>query len=130
MNKSKLINRAKKTLSIEIKELKNLTKIFNDKFYKAVILLSKVKGRVIVTGIGKSAHIGNKISATLSSTGTPSYFIHPTEASHGDLGGIKKNDCIIAISNSGETSELNNIINYAKRFDIPLISISSNIKSS
>ena len=130
MNKSKLINRAKKTLSIEIKELKNLTKIFNDKFYKAVILLSKVKGRVIVTGIGKSAHIGNKISATLSSTGTPSYFIHPTEASHGDLGGIKKNDCIIAISNSGETSELNNIINYAKRFDIPLISFSSNIKSS
>ena len=130
MNKSKLINRAKKTLSIEIKELKNLTKIFNDKFYKAVILLSKVKGRVIVTGIGKSAHIGNKISATLSSTGTPSYFVHPTEASHGDLGGIKKNDCIIAISNSGETSELNNIINYAKRFDIPLISISSNIKSS
>ena len=102
MNKSKLINRAKKTLSIEIKELKNLTKIFNDKFYKAVILLSKVKGRVIVTGIGKSAHIGNKISATLSSTGTPSYFVHPTEASHGDLGGIKKNDCIIAISNSGE----------------------------
>ena len=90
MNKSKLINRAKKTLSIEIKELKNLTKIFNDKFYKAVILLSKVKGRVIVTGIGKSAHIGNKISATLSSTGTPSYFVHPTEASHGDLGGIKK----------------------------------------
>jgi len=130
MNKTKLINRAKKTLSIEIKELKNLTKIFNDKFYKAVILLSKVKGRVIVTGIGKSAHIGNKISATLSSTGTPSYFVHPTEASHGDLGGIKKNDCIIAISNSGETSELNNIINYAKRFDIPLISISSNIKSS
>jgi len=130
MNKSKLINRAKKTLSIEIKELKNLTKIFNDKFYKAVILLSKIKGRVIVTGIGKSAHIGNKISATLSSTGTPSYFVHPTEASHGDLGGIKKNDCIIAISNSGETSELNNIINYSKRFDIPLISISSNIKSS
>ena len=85
---------------------------------------------MIVTGIGKSAHIGNKISATLTSTGTPSYFIHATEASHGDLGGIKKNDCIIAISNSGETSELNNIINYSKRFDIPLISISSNAKSS
>jgi len=129
MNKSIIINRAKKTLLTEIKELKNLSKIFNNNFYEAVTLLSKVKGRVIVTGIGKSAHIGNKISATLTSTGTPSYFIHATEASHGDLGGIKKNDCIIAISNSGETSELNNIINYSKRFDIPLISISSNKKS-
>ena len=127
--KSKIINRAKKTLSTEIKELQNLPKIFNDKFYKAVILLSKIKGRVIVTGVGKSAHIGNKISATLTSTGTPSYFIHATEASHGDLGGIKKNDCIFAISNSGETAELNNIINYSKRFDIPLVSISSNKNS-
>jgi len=129
MNKSKIINRAKKTLSTEIKELKNLSKIFNNNFYKAVILLSKVKGRVIVTGVGKSAHIGNKISATLASTGTPSYLIHATEASHGDLGGITKNDCILAISNSGETSELNNIISYSKRFDIPLVSISSNAKS-
>ena len=130
MNKSKIIYRAKKTLSTEIKELKNLSKIFNNNFYKAVILLSKVKGRVIVTGVGKSAHIGNKISATLASTGTPSYLIHATEASHGDLGGITKNDCILAISNSGETSELNNIISYSKRFDIPLVSISSNAKSS
>ena len=129
MNKFEIINRAKKTLSTEIKELKNLSIIFNNNFYNAVILLSKVKGRVIVTGIGKSAHIGNKISATLTSTGTPSYFIHATEASHGDLGGIKKNDCVLAISNSGETSELNNIIDYTKRFDIPLISISSNKKS-
>ena len=130
MNKSKIINRAKKTLSTEVKELKNLSKIFNNNFYKAVILLSKVKGRVIVTGVGKSAHIGNKISATLASTGTHSYLIHATEASHGDLGGITKNDCILAISNSGETSELNNIISYSKRFDIPLVSISSNAKSS
>jgi len=130
MNKPKIINRAKKTLSTEVKELKNLSKIFNNNFYKAVILLSKVKGRVIVTGVGKSAHIGNKISATLASTGTPSYLIHATEASHGDLGGITKNDCILAISNSGETSELNNIINFSKRFDIPLVSISSNVKSS
>ena len=129
MIKSNIINRAKKTLSTEIKELKALSKVFNDHFYKAVILLSKVKGRVIVTGVGKSAHIGNKISATLTSTGTPSYFIHATEASHGDLGGIRKNDCIVAISNSGETSELNNIINYSKRFDVPLISISSNKNS-
>ncbi|MDC0140888.1 KpsF/GutQ family sugar-phosphate isomerase [Pelagibacteraceae bacterium] len=129
MIKKKILNRAKKTLSTEIKEIQNLSKIFNDNFYKAVMLLSKVKGRVIVTGVGKSAHIGNKIAATLTSTGTPSYFIHATEASHGDLGGIKKNDCVLAISNSGETSELNNIINYTKRFDLPLISISSNAKS-
>mgnify|MGYP002885040514 FL=1 len=129
MIKKKILNRAKKTLSTEIKEIQSLSKILNDNFYKAVILLSKVKGRVIITGIGKSAHIGNKIAATLTSTGTPSYFIHPTEASHGDLGGIKKTDCVLAISNSGETSELNNIINYTKRFDIPLISISSNVKS-
>ena len=129
MIKKKIINRAKKTLSTEIKEIQSLSNIFNDNFYRAVILLSKVKGRIIITGIGKSAHIGNKIAATLTSTGTPSYFIHATEASHGDLGGIKKNDCVLAISNSGETSELNNIINYTKRFDIPLISISSNAKS-
>ena len=125
MIKKKIIERAKKTLSTEIKEIQKLSKIFNDNFYRAVILLSKVKGRVIITGIGKSAHIGNKIAATLTSTGTPSYFIHATEASHGDLGGIKKMDCVLAISNSGETAELNNIINYTKRFDIPLMSIST-----
>ena len=130
MNKTNIIKRAKNTLSTEIKELKNLSKIFNNNFYKAVILLSKVKGRVIVTGVGKSAHIGNKISATLASTGTPSYLIHATEASHGDLGGITKNDCILAISNSGETSELKNIISYSKRFDVPMVSISSNSKST
>ena len=90
MIKKKIINRAKKTLSTEIKEIHNISKIFNYNFYKAVILLSKIKGRVIITGIGKSAHIGNKIAATLTSTGTPSYFMHATEASHGDLGGIKK----------------------------------------
>ncbi len=129
MIKSKILNRAKKTLSTEIKELNNLSKIFNNNFYNTIMLLNKIKGRIIVTGVGKSAHIGNKISATLTSTGTPSYFIHATEASHGDLGGIKKNDCILAISNSGETSELNDIINYSKRFDIPLITICSNSKS-
>ena len=71
--------------------------------------------------LGKSGHIANKISATLSSTGTPSHFIHATEASHGDLGGVVKNDCILAISNSGQTHELNDILNYTKRFNIPLL---------
>ena len=125
-----IINSAKKTLSTEVKGLKTLSNTFNNNFYNAVKAIYNTKGRVIVTGIGKSAHIGNKISATLSSTGTPSFFVHATEASHGDLGSIKKNDSVIAISNSGETNELSDIINYTKRYNIPLISITSNPKSA
>ena len=128
--KNKILLSAKRTLAKELKSIKTLSSIFNNNFYKAVETIHNLKGRVIVTGIGKSAHIGNKISATLTSTGTPSYFIHATEASHGDLGSIKKNDCVIAISNSGETSELDNIVQFTKRFNIPLISITSNSKSS
>ena len=130
MSKNKIFNSAKKTLITEMRGIKTLSKILNNNFSNAVKIIFNTKGRIIVTGIGKSAHIGNKIAATLSSTGTPAFFVHATEASHGDLGTIKKNDCIIAISNSGETSELTNIINYSKRFNIPLISISSNSKST
>jgi len=130
MKKNKIINSAKKTLSTEISGIKTISKIFNNNFKNAVKTIFNTKGRVIVTGIGKSAHIGNKIAATLSSTGTPSFFVHATEASHGDLGTIKKNDCIIAISNSGETTELKNIISYSKRFNIPLISITGDSKST
>ena len=130
MNKKQIIYTAKKTLATEVKGIKSLSKTFNNNFHYAVNTIFNSKGRVIVTGIGKSAHIGNKIAATFASTGTPAFFIHATEASHGDLGNIKKNDCILAISNSGETHELNNIINYSKRFNIPLISISSNSKST
>ncbi len=129
MKQKQIIDIAKKTLSIEIKGLKSLSSTFNQNFFKAISKLYETKGMIIITGVGKSAHIGNKIAATLTSTGTPSFFIHATEASHGDLGNIKKNDCIIAISNSGETTELINIINYSKRFSIPLISITSNPKS-
>ena len=129
MNKKQIIYTAKKTLATEVKGIKSLSKTFNTNFHYAVNTIFNSKGRVIVTGIGKSAHIGNKIAATFASTGTPAFFIHATEASHGDLGNIRKNDCILAISNSGETHELNNIINYSKRFNIPLISISSNSKS-
>ncbi len=128
--KKTIINSAKKTLSTEVKGLRTLSNTFNNTFYNAVKTIYNTKGRVIVTGIGKSAHIGNKISATLSSTGTPSFFVHATEASHGDLGSIKKNDSVIAISNSGETNELSDIINYIKRYNIPLISITSNPKSA
>ena len=128
--KNKILLSAKRTFAKELKSIKTLSSTFNNNFYKAVETIHNLKGRVIVTGIGKSAHIGNKFSATLTSTGTPSYFIHATEASHGDLGSIRKNDCVIAISNSGETSELNNIVQFTKRFDITLISITSNPKSS
>ena len=128
--KNKILKSAKKAFSKELASIKTLSSTFNNNFYKAIDTINNLKGRVIVTGVGKSAHIGNKISATLTSTGTPSYFIHATEASHGDLGNIQKNDCVIAISNSGETSELNDIIQYSKRFNITLISITSNVKSS
>ena len=117
MSKKQILNRAKKTLTTELTALKSLSKTINDNFFKAVSLINKTKGRVIVTGVGKSAHIGNKIAATFASTGTSAFFIHATEASHGDLGNIKRNDCILAISNSGETHELNNIINYANRWN-------------
>ena len=126
MNKAKIILEAKRVLNTELKSIKSLNSSFDNNFYNVVKTIYETKGRVIVTGIGKSGNIANKISATLSSTGTPSLFVHATEASHGDLGSIVKNDCILAISNSGQTHELNDILNYAKRFNIPLLCISSN----
>ncbi len=129
-NNKKIINSAKRTLSRELSSIKNLKSTLNNNFCEAVNLIYNTKGKIVITGVGKSAHIGNKISATLTSTGSPSYFVHATEASHGDLGSIKKDDCVIAISNSGETSELNNIIQFTKRFNIKLISITSNSKST
>ena len=129
MNKKQIISEAKNVLNTEIKGIKTLTKSFNHNFCSVVKTIYETKGKLIVTGIGKSGHIANKISATFSSTGTPSQFIHATEASHGDLGSIKKNDCVLAISNSGQTHELNDILNYTRRFNIPLLSISSNKKS-
>ena len=119
----------KKVLSTELKSIKTLNTCFDDNFYNVVKTIYQTKGTIILTGVGKSGHIANKISATLSSTGTPSQFVHPTEASHGDLGSITNEDCILAISNSGQSNELNDVINYSKRFNIPLISISSNKKS-
>lgn len=92
---------------------------------RALDLLHGIKGRVIVTGVGKSGHIGRKLAATLSSTGTPSYFIHPTEAVHGDLGMVASEDLLLALSWSGETQELAAVISYAKRFGVPVIAITS-----
>lgn len=109
--------------------LKCKTAIDNN-FIKAVECIKNCNGKVLTTGVGKSGNIAAKIASTLASTGTPSVFIHPTEASHGDLGIISQDDLILALSNSGETIELFNIIRYANRFSIPLISIVANQESS
>ena len=110
MNKSQIIKEAKKVLKIEIDSAKTLSSSFNQSFYNVVKTIFDTQGRVVVTGIGKSGHIANKISATFSSTGTPSQFVHPTEASHGDLGSITNSDCILAVSNSGQSNELLSLI--------------------
>lgn len=99
-------------------------------FAAAVATLENAKGRVIVTGIGKSGHVGRKIAATFASTGTPAYFIHPSEAAHGDLGMIQADDVTLAISWSGETVELKNLVNYSRRFAVPLIALTSRADSA
>ena len=124
-----IIESAQKALSDEIEGLSLLKEFFNSDFEEAVSVIFNSKGKVVVTGVGKSGHIGRKISATLSSTGTPSYFIHPTEASHGDMGMIEKSDIILAISWSGETTELANVVKYALENKIKLIGLSSNKES-
>ncbi len=99
-------------------------------FAAAIALLVKAKGRIIVTGMGKSGHVGRKIAATLASTGTPAYYVHPAEASHGDLGMIHADDAILALSWSGETVELADITSYSRRFGVGLVAITANLDSS
>lgn len=99
-------------------------------FASAVDIVSRIDGRVIVTGVGKSGHIGSKIAATLASTGTPAFFVHPAEANHGDLGMIARDDAIIAMSWSGESKELMGIVAYSRRFSIPLIAITAGAASA
>ncbi len=99
-------------------------------FTAAISLMVKVKGRIIVTGMGKSGHVGRKIAATLASTGTPAYYVHPAEASHGDLGMIHADDAILALSWSGETAELADIISYSRRFGVGLVAITANADST
>lgn len=102
----------------------------SEPFARALALLRQTRGRVIVTGIGKSGHVGQKIAATFASTGTPAFFVHPSEASHGDLGMVRREDAILAISWSGETVELTNIITYSRRFAVPLVAITSRASSA
>ncbi len=124
------IDSAKRTIDKEINALRTMENEFDENLTKALDLLQNTKGRVIVTGMGKSGHIARKIAATFASTGTPSFFVHPGEASHGDLGMFTQNDSVIAISNGGESKELSDILVYCKRFNIPLISITKNPESS
>ena len=128
--KKNIIKIAKQVINAENKGLKALTNSINNNFVKAINILKKTKGRIILTGIGKSGIIANKISSTLSSTGSPSQFIHPAEASHGDLGILSKNDSIIALTFSGKTNELNDIFFYSKENKIPLIIITSKSNSN
>ena len=123
------LSSAQRTLATEIDGLQALSDALGDNFEQAVTKLAEISGRVIVSGMGKSGHIGNKIAATMASTGTPAQFVHPGEASHGDLGMITSNDAVLALSWSGETAELANLIDYAKRFSIPLIALTSGADS-
>ncbi|MGY3437869.1 MULTISPECIES: KpsF/GutQ family sugar-phosphate isomerase [unclassified Marinovum] len=120
----------RRVLQTEAQALLTLSEALPADFEAVARLLAGLEGRVIVSGIGKSGHIGRKISATMASTGTPSYFVHGAEASHGDLGMITKHDVCLLISNSGETQELRDILLHTRRFSIPLIGISSNPDST
>jgi arabinose-5-phosphate isomerase len=129
-----LLNSALRTLEAEGSGIEALTGAIRDRlgasFIAAVDLIRAAQGRVIVTGMGKSGHVGHKIASTLASTGTPALFVHPAEASHGDLGMIANNDVILALSWSGETAELKNLTDYSRRFRIGLIAMTANPDST
>ncbi len=125
MNKKNYIAIANKSALIQIKEMKKIKKVFNKSFIKAIDLILNCKGKIILAGIGKSGLIARKISATFSSVGIPSFFCHPSEALHGDMGQIEKKDILIIISYSGNTIELTNMLKYANRYRIKIIGIAS-----
>jgi len=128
--KEQLLQSAERVISIESQAVEQLKEQLNDDFVTACQRLIDCQGKVVVIGMGKSGHIGGKMAATFASTGTPAFFVHPAEASHGDLGMIEERDVVIALSNSGETHEVTSLIPVIKRRDIPLISITSNPSSS
>lgn len=123
------ISVAQRTIEMELDAVSSLTNRIGDDFIQACNIIQQCQGRVIVTGMGKSGHIGNKIAATLASTGTPAFFVHPGEASHGDLGMITGDDVVLAISNSGNSSEIATLLPILKHLDIPLISMTGNAES-
>lgn len=124
------LDAAARVLRLEADGIEALAGTLDGDFSAAVGLLDAVKGRIIVTGVGKSGHIARKIAATFASTGSPAYFVHPTEASHGDLGMITVEDAVIALSNSGETDEIRNLLEYSRRFSIPTVAITGRADST
>ncbi len=130
MTQSDYLRSGQQTIRLELEAVQELLNHLDEHFSQACNLMFNCKGRVIVTGMGKSGHIGNKIAATLASTGTPSFFVHPGEASHGDLGMFTGNDVVLALSNSGETAELITILPLIKRMGAPMISITANADST
>jgi arabinose-5-phosphate isomerase len=125
-----IVSEARRVILQEAESLKKLAKALDENFIKAVDILIKTKGRVVLTGVGKSGLICKKIAATLSSTGTPAFFLHPADAAHGDLGMVRGDDTVIAVSNSGETAELLNVVPIIKSFGIPVIAVTNNPNSS
>ncbi len=121
---------ARKVLETEVRSVAEAMSSLGGSFGKAIDIMLGCEGRVVVSGLGKSGLVGRKISATLASTGTPSFFLHPSEAIHGDLGMLRKGDVVLALSNSGETEELVNLIPYLKRIGVSVISMTGNEKSS
>ena len=127
---SEILDYAKSVLQIEADELAHHAQILDAKFENALNFIYACCGKIIVTGVGKSGHIGSKIAATFASTGTPSFFLHPTEAMHGDLGMVGKNDLILAISFSGESDEIAKILPHLKRFGVKIIAMTSDENST
>ncbi len=130
MTPEEILKTARKVIEEEIRGIERLKNTLDENFVKAVDLILSCDGKVIVTGVGKSGHIARKIASTLASTGTPSHFLHPAEAMHGDLGVIDRKDVVLAISNSGESSEVLSIVPYVKMIGVPLIGITNNPKST
>ncbi len=127
---AKALDLARQVLRIEADAVLALAERIGDEFLQALVLILNCRGRVIVSGMGKSGHVGRKIASTLASTGTPAYFVHPAEASHGDLGMITRDDVLVALSNSGESAELLTIVPIIKRQGAKLISMTGNPQSS
>jgi len=130
MTRAEFLETARRVIRIEGAALGSLANALDESFGDAVDMLLGAKGRVIVCGMGKSGHVARKIAATFASTGTPAQFVHPAEASHGDLGMMAHGDVVLVLSNSGETPELVDVVAYTRRFSIPLIGVASNPESA
>jgi arabinose-5-phosphate isomerase len=130
MNRDEIIKIAQEVVRLESEAILKLYSFIDDTFIQVISKMHDLRGKVIISGMGKSGNIARKISSTLSSTGTPSFYLHPAEAKHGDLGVISSDDVVMLLSNSGETDELNSIINYCKRFGITIIGMTRNQDST